>query len=701
MTTAPTATSTSTNEIANAGNIARTGSILAVDFGNVHTRAVLIDLVDGVYQLVASGESRTTAAFPDGDVSVGLTRAAYTISQTTGRRLLDSSGHLITPEQPDRSGVDIVRFTASIGRPLRTVLMGLVSEISIATAMRAAAGTYVQVVETLSLDDQRTPQEQLNAIILARPDLIFITGGMEDGARQPVLDLAQMAKLALRFMDSSIKPPVLFAGNTALHEEIAAMFSGVTPVYFSDNARPKLSVERLDPVQLELAVVYDSFASSRGLGFETVSAQSDTPVIPTAQSYDIITEYLGRSLRLENRRAGGVIIADIGSAVSTLSASIGGRVTTSIRTDIGVGHSAKTLLDSVGINAVRGWLPFVADDNEITAYALNKTLHAAYVPDTHRSLFLEHALLRTAFRSLLLASRPAWTPDTALDSANELMPPVHQIIGAGSSITRTGRAGMSAMLMLDAVQPTGIVRLQADDGALIPALGSLARTSPEAVVQVLEAVGLEDLCTCVNLSGTPRVGRRAARVKVTLYHSDGSTETEKFNVFGGDLWVYPLALGAKATIRINVVGRGLHAGGSRRLKLEVEGGTAGFIIDARGRPLPLPKVMRARAATLARWYAQATGDEMIEIPEAWLQEVKAESARAPRQTRAERRELERAGTSNRLRDLEAEASAKSAPPKRGRRVKTEPEVVPPFDEPVPPAGEKKDDDFDELRNLFS
>ncbi|HVU10145.1 MAG TPA: glutamate mutase L, partial [Phototrophicaceae bacterium] len=90
-------------------------SILAVDFGNVHTRALLIDLVEGVYQLVAQAEERTTGTFPISDVGVGFRRAVQQLSANTGRRFLQQNGALITPEQPDRSGVDAFIATASLG----------------------------------------------------------------------------------------------------------------------------------------------------------------------------------------------------------------------------------------------------------------------------------------------------------------------------------------------------------------------------------------------------------------------------------------------------------------------------------------------------------------------------------------------------------------------------------------------------------
>src|SRR5262245_55843642 len=133
----------------------RSGSILAADFGSVYTRAVLIDVVDGMYRLVARGESRTTSGYPIEDVSVGLDRALVQLSEVTGRRLVGEDGRIITPEKADRAGVDFFVATASLGKPLQTVMVGLVPDVSIASGLRAASGTYISVAETISLYDGR------------------------------------------------------------------------------------------------------------------------------------------------------------------------------------------------------------------------------------------------------------------------------------------------------------------------------------------------------------------------------------------------------------------------------------------------------------------------------------------------------------------------------------------------------------------
>ena len=316
--------------------MATENSILAVDFGNVHTRALLIDLVDGVYRLVAQAEEQTTGSFPISDVGVGFRRVVQQLSAVTGRRLLQENGTIITPEQMDRSGVDAFIATASIGRPLRTVLVGLMPNMSIASAQRAATGTYINIVDVISLDDMRSAEDQLNAIIQARPDLVFITGGTENGADVPVLERAQIVRLALHLTQS--RANVLYAGNSELAPQIRDLFENVATLFIADNVRPTREDESLGTAQAQLASAFDSFSERRGIGFDEVGMMSRVGILPTAQSYQAIVSYLGKIAG----RSGGVLAVDIGSAVSTMSASIKDVAATTIRTDIGVGHSART-----------------------------------------------------------------------------------------------------------------------------------------------------------------------------------------------------------------------------------------------------------------------------------------------------------------------------------------------------------------------
>ena len=483
-------------------------SIIAADFGSVNTRVLMLDLVDGSYRLVARSINRTTVGFPYLDVGVGLRFGLREISEVTGRTLVSEDGHIIMPENDDRSGVDDFVVTASVGRPLRTVLVGLVPEISIASGLRAAAGTYVEIVETFSLNDTRSEEQKLNAIVGSSPDMILITGGTEFGAREPVLELIESVQLALNLVERARRPVILYAGNSALAPEIRAHFGSLTKLFIAPNVRPSISKEDLDGAQLQLGKAYDAFKENRGGGFAAVGDMSRMGILPTAQGYNLMVEYLGKAQQED------ALVVDVGSAVSSLSAFVGGDVYTTIRTDIGQGHSAYALLQSLGTEAIRRWLPFLCSDEELITYTRNKMLRPATIPETARELYIEHAMLRAGIVEMVNASRPAWFQQANLPPMSAL-PAFNPVIGAGATLAQTGSGGLTAMLLLDALQPEGVTRLYTDPFGLMPAMGALAYFKPEAVVQVMARTGLEMVGTALSLSGIPRAERPAIQVKIT------------------------------------------------------------------------------------------------------------------------------------------------------------------------------------------
>jgi hypothetical protein len=261
-------------------------SILVADMGSVHTRLVLIDIVEGQYRLIASSRARTTAEPPLGSVSLGLEHAAQDLTDLIGRQFIYESGEtlFITPEQDGR-GVDAFLATSSAGRPMRVVLIGLTPEISVASGERVLAGSYVTMTDMLCPDDVRTEEEKINAILTSAPDLILIVGGTDDGADDIVLNQVQTVAMALSLIRRGTMPYVLYAGNKALRTLVRDGLQEYTQVYFTKNVRPTLETEQLFPAQIELALVYDEYRSRSPGGFNAVARESQIGIVPTTQGY--------------------------------------------------------------------------------------------------------------------------------------------------------------------------------------------------------------------------------------------------------------------------------------------------------------------------------------------------------------------------------------------------------------------------------
>lgn len=584
------------------------GSVLAVDFGSVTTRALLFDVVDGEYRLVARGNTRTTFGYPIDDVNVGLERILADISEVTGRRFFGDNNKIITPERADRSGVDYFVTTASAGRPMRVVMVGLVPEISVQTAIRATASSYVQIVGQIHLDDGLTEEDRLNILILQRPDLVFIVGGTDGGARSALLDMVSTVKLASSLIPERLRPTILYAGNAKIVDQVRDIIGDTAKLFTAPNVQPTETEDELEPAQVLLGQAFDEYKERNGFSFRNVAEMSNSGILPTAQSYAMMTEFYARMMGVN------AIALDVGSATSTLAMYMNGDINSAIRTDIGIGHSAKDLLDLVGEDAVAEWLPFYPQPDELVNYVLNKGLRPATIPIDEREMYIELGLLRAGIRRILGDARLNWNN---LPLYGDL-PEIGLIIGAGAPLTGTGYAALDMLLLVDTIQPTGITQVKADPDGVIPALGALAIKEPRAVVQLLDSSSLEHLGTIISVSGSPKVGSRAISLKIKT--TDG--EVFEHEVAGGEVWHLPLPSNVSLDVEIKVA-RGLTIGKQRKLRIKLLGGTGGVLFDTRGRPLSMGATPAERAENMPQWMAAVTEQAVHNIPDNWLIEPEA------------------------------------------------------------------------------
>ena len=572
----------------------RVNSILAADFGSVHTRALLFDRVDGAYRMVGKGAGSTTLGAPKPDAQAGLDSILEEMSALTGRRLVDEAGRVIRPEQGDAVGVDYFLTTTSAGQVMRAVLVGLYPQLSIAAARRAIAPFYIDVVAEVHLEDGLGARGRLNRIVHSRPQLIVITGGADGGAGTVLLELLALVREALSLMPPGSKAAVFYAGNSSLAASVREMLSQQVEVFIAPNMRQD-GVETLAPAQAVLASAFNGLRR-RSKGFQRTAAMSDSGIKPTARGVETMTAFMARAL------GGDVLTVDIGSARSMLSLGRQGTVHSTIRNDIGLGHSAGSALELIGEGEIARWLPFHPRKGELAEYCRNKGLRPASAPLDMRERYIEYALLRAGIRVI----------SGDLDQLDPSR--LRLVIAAGAALSGAGPGALDMMLLADALELEGAVQVKADPLGALPALGTLASVEPAAVVQLVNGKVLEDLGTLVRVSGRAEAGASAVQVKAT--HENG--DVIERDVSAGDVWHLPIAAARSVDLRIQAR-RGLSIGGKRRLRLTLSGGPGGLLLDARLDAPANARTMTERAVNMLRWYAAAAGQEKpVAIPESWL-----------------------------------------------------------------------------------
>jgi uncharacterized protein (TIGR01319 family) len=568
---------------------APTDSILAADIGSVTTRAALFDIVSGHFRFLGVGEARSTTEPPFSYMGEGLRQALDHLGVLTGRAINDTNDRIIMPARTNGTGVDSFAVSASAGKPLRTVIVGLMPNLSVASAEHIASSAHVLIVDKLGLGDPRRTEKQIDDLIHANPDLIILAGGTDNGSQGAVLQLADTVATAARRMRDGSRPVVLFIGNAVLHDRIREIFSTLCDVVVADNVRPALSEENLTSARRLLGRIYEHVRLGGMPGYGELAQWSSSGVTPNTTAIGNIVRHISES---SNNHP--ILCADIGSATTTLVAAVGSELALTVRSDLGVGHSAGYLNSAA--ERMSRWLPEDFSDSEVRDYISNKTLHPESIPYELHDLYLEHALARQCLQAIVQTAN--W-PTRVKSVAPGLLPHFDTIIGTGAVLAHAAKPGQAALILLDGLQPTGLVTLVLDWQTLVPLLGAAAGINPVAVVQSLEAGALVTLGSAVGVTGEGRLGQPAVRVSGMLANGHKLKEEITF----GSIAVFHMPPGdSKVTIQaLGGFDAGSGRGGSKTLTL---GETAvGLIIDARGRPLALPGDPAKRRDTVKTWSA--------------------------------------------------------------------------------------------------
>jgi hypothetical protein len=569
-------------------------SLLAVNVGASSTRAVFFDVVEGQYRFIASGQAPSTAEAPFKDISLGVYQAISNLQTVTGKIFLDQNNDLITPVQADGSGVDAFAATLSAGPALRAVVVGLLSDVSVQSAQRLAETAYLQVFETFDLNDQRKPDEQIDAILRARPDVILLTGGTDGGASRSIKKMLEAVGLACYLMPDEKRPMILFAGNQKLKDSIQETLGKLTPsLHFSPNIRPSLDTEDLAPASRELAQVYSDVRKRNMPGVDELNTWTGGRTLPTAYAEGRIIRFLSRM----NGSSRGILGVDIGTTAAVVAAGFNGKLTLGVYPQYGLGDDLPGLLQYTKLEDIMRWLPLDIAPSVVRDYLYQRSLYPGTIPATKEDHAIAHAISRQALLMALQQARRNFPPEARYIQQG-LTPLFEPILAGGGALSDAPTPGQSLLLLLDAVQPVGITSIILDQNNLLPLLGAAAESNQLLPVQVLESGAFMSLGTIVSVISSASYGTPVIRAQLT--YEDGSDARAEVK-FGG-LEILPLGLGQTARLALQPLHRSdIGNGPGRTATVQVAGGVMGVVIDARGRPLSLPEDPVRRRELFKKW----------------------------------------------------------------------------------------------------
>lgn len=574
-------------------------SILAIEVGTAVTRAVLFDVVEGQYRFLASGQAPSTAEAPFGDIGIGAREAIRNLQTITGSALLGRDNELIAPSQPDGTGVDAVVAVVSAGPVVRTVIVGLLPDVSVQSARHLAESTYARVIDSLDLSDQRKPDDQLDAILRSRPDLVILSGGTNDGASRSMLKILEAVGLACYLMPMEKRPMVLYAGNEKLAEDVRELLGAhAGKLVIGHNVRPSLEMESLGPASSELASLVVELRQRQLKGMGELQMWTGGGVLPTVYAQGRMIRFLSRLY--ESTR--GLLSVSIGATATSVAAGFGDEVVLKTYPQFGLGENLAGLLHYTDTESIMRWLPLDISPNTLREYLFQKSLYPGTLPGTSDEQAIAQAISRQA---MYLAVRSAQQEFPGQGhGSKDVMRPLDLILAGGGIVSDGTSLGQSLLMLLDAIQPVGILPILVDQNNLLPLLGVAAARNHHLPVQVIDSGAFTGLGTVVSVVASASYGQQILRAR--LKYSDG-TDVRADVKFGG-LEILPLPSGQSARLSLQPLNRAdAGLGPGRSGGITVTGGAMGVVIDARGRPLQFPSDPVRRRELIKKWYYTVGG----------------------------------------------------------------------------------------------
>ncbi|MEM4727183.1 MAG: glutamate mutase L [Candidatus Bathyarchaeia archaeon] len=597
--------------------------ILATDVGSTTTKARLFKKIHGEWRYLLSGEAPTTVEAPYENVIMGVRNAIREIEELTGLKILSEDGKIIKPHSDGR-GVDFYCSTSSAGGGLQMMVAGVIKTMTAESANRAALGAGAIVMDVIAVDDGRPDYQKLDRIRHLRPDMILLAGGTDGGTTALVMQVAELLAAAdpKPRLGADYKLPLVYCGNVDARPAIKRLMEDKFALSIVDNIRPVLEVENTEPARRAIHELFMEHVMSHAPGYPELMSWVDIDILPTPAGEGMAMQLIAY---MEKSNVLGV---GLGGATTNVYSVVDGRFVRSVSANLGMSYSICNVMKETGVNNIIRWIPFKIDEETLVDMLRNKMIRPTTIPQTLRSLIVEHAVAREALRLGLQHHKTIATRLKGAKMAQRMigdmfeymlketyieMMKIDVIAGTGGLLSHAPRRVQSMMIMIDAFQPEGVTRMYQDSVFMMPHLGVLSRAFPEIAWNIFDKDCLVRLGTVIAPAGVLKGGEEALSIKMEL--PEGRI-LEK-DIHFGEIVRLPLAEKSRSKTTISPKHNlDAGAGPGKTLETEIEGGVVGVIIDARGRPLQLPQDDRERRRTLLGWF-ESLDAYPKEIMEGW------------------------------------------------------------------------------------
>lgn len=455
--------------------------ILLIDFGSTYTKVTAADI--SAPAILGTAGTHTTVTTDVGD---GLQTALALLREKTGP--LDFAARYAC---------------SSAAGGLRMVACGLVPQLTVEAAKRAALGAGAKVIGVYSYE---LTEDDIHEISAQRPDILLLTGGTDGGNRDNILQNAQMLAAAPGDF------PIIIAGNRSAARTCATRLEGSGhEAIVSENVMPVFGKLNIAPVQ---SVIRELFLRRivHAKGLSRQQGLLDGILMPTPAA--VLRALTLLSDGIDGRGGIGDLVAvDLGGATTdiySIADGLPGDAATLLRGlpephakrtvegDIGMRYGAGGIAEAAGMEKLSrlSGLPFA----DIEAWLARMEASPDIVPQTPEDPLerLDFALAACAVELGLIRHAGTveriYTPTGAvLQQTGKDLTRVQTMLLTGGALAYSLRAeAIARYAMSSADEPSSLKPREAkvvlDSQYILAAMGLLCEHCPEAALALMRSL---------------------------------------------------------------------------------------------------------------------------------------------------------------------------------------------------------------------
>lgn len=450
---------------------------LLIDFGSTYTKMTAVE-IDAPKVL---GTARALTTVEDG-LMLGYRNALERLEKVTGR-------------------IEYHRKLAcsSAAGGLKMIAVGLVPELTVEAAKRAALGAGARVIKTYGFE---LTGEDVEELVALGPDLLLLAGGTDGGNKETILHNARM------LAKGDLRAPVIIAGNKVVAPEVESILKAAgKTTYRVSNVLPEIGKLDIEPVQKRIREIFlERIIHAKGL--DQVEKVIDGITMPTPAAALAAARRLAEGDGSGDPGMGDLMLVDVGGATTDVHSVADGfptkpqvllrglpepRVKRTVEGDLGMRYSSQALLEyySPGVVAKMAGL----SEGEVLAGVERRVKNVDYLPVEEKDRRLDETLgylaVKGAVERHVGRVEKIYTPYgiSYLQTGKDLTA-LKTLIGtggilagspAGGKILRGALFDQAKPDILNPVSPS----LYIDSEYLLPTLGLIADEHPKAVYSLL------------------------------------------------------------------------------------------------------------------------------------------------------------------------------------------------------------------------